>query len=235
MGQSPARSSSVLWFIALLLFAAAVSAALVVPASTAGRNLGSSPSPAENASQRWHGPASLGKLVQKRSAQRGGARRGLSASRADARGPALGVQFHCNWSFYTDAHRLAVLDKLKAGGVRWVRIDTAWSGIEAAHKGDRNGWYIRMVDFCVDEAHKRGLKVLVTLWMTPGWANGGASTRVPPRNPRDYADFARWAAARWRGRVEAWEVWNEPDPRQSFFLGSVAQYVSLLKAAYPAF
>lgn len=190
--------------------------------------------PAES-SQGWHRPAALSSLVRKRSVARGGARLGLSASLADAQGPAVGVQFHCNWAFYTDAHRLAVLDKLKAAGVRWVRIDTAWSGIEAAHKGDRNGWYIRMVDFCVDEARKRGLKVLITLWMTPDWANGGASTRLPPRNPQDYADFARWAAARWRGRVAAWEVWNEPDPSQAFFLGSTAQYVSLLKAAYPAF
>jgi polysaccharide biosynthesis protein PslG len=29
-------------------------------------------------------------------------------------------------------------------------------------------------------------------------------------------------------------VWNEPDPHQSFWQGSVAQYVALLKAAYPA-
>ncbi|HEU6446285.1 MAG TPA: hypothetical protein VFL61_14615 [Gaiellaceae bacterium] len=32
----------------------------------------------------------------------------------------------------------------------------------------------------------------------------------------DYADFAGWAASYWRGRVAAWEVWNEPDPWQPF-------------------
>jgi hypothetical protein len=149
--------------------------------------------------------------------------------------PAFGTQFHCSWTFYTDADRLAVLDKLAAAGVSWVRIDTAWAGIEDRAKGARNAWYIRMIDLCVDEARKRGMKVLVTLWLTPGWANGGKGERVPPDNPADYANFARWAAEYWRGRVAAWEVWNEPDPWQAFFQGTLDQYVSLLRGAYPAY
>jgi polysaccharide biosynthesis protein PslG len=147
----------------------------------------------------------------------------------------LGTQFHCNWTIYTDAERVTVLDKLKAAGVGWVRIDTAWGNLEDTHKGARNSWHLRKADFCVEEAHKRGIKVLATLWWTPEWANGGGGPYVPPTNPQDYADFARWAAERWRGKVSAWEVWNEPDPWQTFFQGTLNQYVALLRAAYPAF
>ncbi len=150
-------------------------------------------------------------------------------------GLAVGSQFHCNWAFYTDPERTAVLDKLAAAGATWVRIDTSWSGIENTGKGARNTWYIAMVDFCVNEARARGLNVLVTLWLTPSWANGGRGERVPPTNPQDYADFARWATTYWRGRVAAWEVWNEPDPTQSFWQGTIDEYVELLRAAYPAF
>lgn len=158
-----------------------------------------------------------------------------AAAPAAFSGPAIGTQFHCNWNFYTDPDRLAVLDKLKAAGVTWVRIDTSWAGIEASAKGDRNAWYLRMVDFCVNAAHQRGINVLMTLWLTPAWANGGRGERVPPTNPADYADFARWAAEYWKGRVNAWEVWNEPDPVQTFWQGTTSQYVDLLKAAYPKF
>jgi hypothetical protein len=154
---------------------------------------------------------------------------------ADPANAGVGAQFHCAWSFYTNADRTAVLDKLKAAGVSWVRIDMAWAGIEDTKKDARNAWYLGMMDFCIDQARARGLNVLVTLWMTPGWANGGRSYYVPPANPADYADFARWAAARWAGRVAAWEVWNEPDPNQSFWQGTTDQYVGLLRAAYPAF
>ena len=115
-----------------------------------------------------------------------------------------------------------------------MRIDVAWDGIEDTAKGARNQWYIRMVDTCVNEARARGMQVLVTLWLTPGWANANQGNRVPPSNPQDYADFARWAATYWAGRVSAWEVWNEPDPAQSFWLGTVQQYVTMLRAAYPA-
>jgi hypothetical protein len=131
--------------------------------------------------------------------------------------------------------RAAVLDKLKAAGVTWVRIDFAWDGVEDAGKGARNAWYIGMMDTCVNLARARGINVLATLWLTPGWANGWQSNRVPPSNPLDYADFAQWAADHWRGRVAAWEVWNEPDPWQQFFQGTSAQYASILTASYPRF
>ena len=128
-----------------------------------------------------------------------------------------------------------MLDRLAAAGVRWVRMDVGWDGIEDLAKGARNPWYLGMIDRCVNEANLRGIKVLATLWLTPRWANGGASNRTAPTNPQDYADFARWAAAHFRGRIAAWEVWNEPDPHQAFWIGTTSQYVSLLRAAYPAF
>ena len=129
-----------------------------------------------------------------------------------------------------------MLDKLKAAGVSWVRIDFAWDGIEDTAKGARNSWYIGMMDTCVNLARARGINVLMTLWLTPSWARAaGTNNRVPPTNPQDYSDFARWAANHWQGRVAAWEVWNEPDPNQSFFQGTVAQYASLVRTAYSGF
>ena len=145
------------------------------------------------------------------------------------------MQFHCGWNHYTDPMRAAVLDKLQAAGVKWVRIDFAWEGVEGAYKGARNAWYIGMMDTCVNLARARGINVLFTLWVTPGWANGFQSNRMPPTNPQDYADFAQWAADHWRGRVAAWEVWNEPDPWQQFFQGTTLQYAQMLMAAYPRF
>lgn len=149
--------------------------------------------------------------------------------------PEVGVQFHGCWDHYDDVLRSRVLDKIAAAGMRWIRLDVAWDGIEDTRKGARNGWYLRTADYCVDQARARGLKVLVTLWCTPAWARAGGSNRTAPSNPQDYADFARWAAGHWAGRVAAWEVWNEPDPHQSFFQGTVAQYAGLLRSAYPAF
>jgi hypothetical protein len=59
---------------------------------------------------------------------------------------------------------------------------------------------------------------------------------VPPLDMADYAWIAHWAADHFRGRVQAWEIWNEPDPAQASWSwsGTVGQYVQLLQAAYPA-
>jgi polysaccharide biosynthesis protein PslG len=151
-----------------------------------------------------------------------------------ASGSGVGVQFHAMWSDYTDAQRLAVLDKLAAAHLSWVRIDMAWAGFEDRCRGCYNEWYLDMANFTVDAARARGMQVLVMLWRTPGWANGNKGAQRPPDDPGDYGRFAGWLASKMKGRVAAYEIWNEPDPSQSFFLGTQDQYVALLKAAYPA-
>jgi len=77
------------------------------------------------------------------------------------------------------------------------------------------------------------MDVLGTLLWTPAWANGGRGQTVPPRQAADFARFARWTARHFRGRVTAWEVWNEPNDK-SFWRGSARRYVHLLRTAYPA-
>ena len=116
----------------------------------------------------------------------------------------FGTQFHCMWGHYTNAQRTAALDKLDAAGVQWVRIDVGWYGVEDTHKGARNSWYLGNADFCVDEARERGLKVLVTLWATPGWANGGAAREtasVEPGRLRGLRTVGGGPLPRPRGRV----------------------------------
>src|SRR5437764_1963845 len=49
--------------------------------------------------------------------------------------PSFGVNFHAMWSDYSDAQRTAVLDRLQAAHVRWVRIDIGWSALEENCKG----------------------------------------------------------------------------------------------------
>ena len=117
--------------------------------------------------------------------------------------------------------------------MQWVRIDIGWSSLQESARGQFSPWYVKLVDKCVSMANARGIKVLGMLFRTPGWANGGQDVYVPPTDVSDYAWIANWAAARYRGKVQAWEIWNEPDPAQEFWQGS-GQYVQLLKAAYPA-
>src|SRR5919197_814663 len=156
--------------------------------------------------------------------------------RATAAGqPVVGVVFHGTWSSYTPHDRTVILDRLRAAGVRWVRLDLGWRSFQEQRRGPFSTWYVRLADRVVDKCRARGIRVLAVVHMTPAWANGGEAASVPPRDPADLGRFARWAGRHFRGRVAGWEVWNEPDPGGPFWSGNVQEYVRLLRAGYAGF
>ena len=61
------------------------------------------------------------------------------------------------------------------------------------------------------------MEVVLTLFGTPRWANGGKAPNVMPRRVADFGAFARAIASRYSGRfdgypfVRFWTVWNEPN------------------------
>ena len=151
-----------------------------------------------------------------------------------AAAPDVGVQFHAMWGDYTNEERTAVLDKLAAAHVGWVRVDLGWRSFEESAPGAIGWWHVNLADSVIDAARARGLKVLVTLWATPAWANNNAWQNVPPNDVSDYARFAGWAADHFRGRVAAWQIWNEPNIEIYWAGRDPARYAQLVRAAYPA-
>ncbi len=160
--------------------------------------------------------------------------------------PALGSQFHCMWSgasgygSYTfDATRAAVLDKLAAAGVRAVRIDVGWDGLQPSSSAlpAESSWYVKLLDGCVAGARARGMDVMLTLDRAPSWARPAAyksTARVLPADPRSIAPVSGWLASRYGGQVSAIEVWNEPNLRDFVQVVDPAAYVRVLKAAHGA-
>ena len=149
--------------------------------------------------------------------------------------PAVGVQFHGMWATYDDTERAKILDQLDAAGTQWIRLDVSWAMLQPTSGSSYDlGWGVPFVDRAVNMVHNRGMHLLVTLWRTPSWANGGAGETTLPTDPSTYAAALRWAAARYAGKVDAWEVWNEPN-QSGFMTGAdPVAYTRLLKAAYPA-
>lgn len=147
----------------------------------------------------------------------------------------LGVQFKGIWSDYTDQQRVQVLDQLYDSGVRSVRIDISWALLQPDGPDQYSPWGVGLVDHVIDLVRSRGLDPMVTLWLAPTWARGGAGERAAPINPDDYGRAAQWSAEHWRGRVAAWEVWNEPNDSGFLQDASPAVYAGLLQSAYRGF
>lgn len=148
--------------------------------------------------------------------------------------PEVGVNVHLLWSDQTHAQRTEIIEKMGAAGLGWIRIDVAWASLQSDGPNAYSDWVFEYVERYSALAHERGMKVLATFWNTPAWANGGAGRHVSPDDPADLDRAIRHTATRLRASVDAWEFWNEPN-LDSFYSGTPAQYVDMLKVAYPAF
>ena len=119
----------------------------------------------------------------------------------------------------------AELDLVVGAGMEWVRIDVLWSQIEP--QPDIFDWSV--YDRLIADAQARGLRVMGTISDTPAWATSGEPGRGVPQ-AADWYDVCYRLASRYRGRVAAWGLWNEPNmPR--FWLGSRRDYIDVILKA----
>jgi hypothetical protein len=118
-------------------------------------------------------------------------------------------------------------------GADWVRLWGTWEGGEPSPGAiDQN--YVNWIGERVAAAKQHGVKVLVVIARSPGWATGGKPSIAPPDDPARFGAFMGELAKRLPA-VDAWEVWNEEDGAE-FWLGGPqpAAYAALLKASYAA-
>jgi hypothetical protein len=112
-------------------------------------------------------------------------------------------------SFYGDPAEMAEdLDAMVESGATWVRLDLDWSWVERTRGAP--DW--DATDTAIGLARDAGLRVLLLVAYTPGWARpAGTDDKTPPTDPADFAAFAARAVERYADTVDAWEVWNEPN------------------------
>lgn len=138
------------------------------------------------------------------------------------------------------AERTAVLNAATDLGVRWSREEMSWANLEPHEKGVYNwGAY----DPWINELVKHDIDVIGTIQTTPSWASG-VSNNGPadwywyvPRNVQDFVDFAGAAAAHYKGKIDVWEIWNEPDVEITFKCDGcdrVKVYAEMLAGSYAA-
>jgi hypothetical protein len=117
-------------------------------------------------------------------------------------------------------------ETLRQVGAQVFRFGIGW---DAIHEGpERYDW--RHWDTLVDMAPQYGVTLIPYVAYTPRWL---ASERrgfwtAPPMDLELFGEFMGAIARRYRGRVGAWELWNEPD-NQDFWSGSTAQYARMVQ------
>jgi hypothetical protein len=117
-----------------------------------------------------------------------------------------------------------------------VRLDLNWWGVQQCAGCTPN---FQALDPIVDAASARGIRVLLILDYAPPWANGNhADDHWFPLNDSDWSGIVDATVAHFGGKVQAYEVWNEPNfaAMGNFGDGSVEdrrlRYWQLVKLAH---
>ncbi|MEA2493598.1 MAG: hypothetical protein QOJ29_1509 [Thermoleophilaceae bacterium] len=103
-----------------------------------------------------------------------------------------------------DALRAQTLDEIQGMGVTHLRVVIIW------RKADADGW--TAYDRAINEAHARGLKLLVTIsGPVPKWASANGKSYTYKPSPSKFQDFVTAVGNRYRDQVSMWSIWNEPN------------------------
>jgi hypothetical protein len=165
--------------------------------------------------------------------------------------PRLYVGFQDDPSFRWSEARAANLDRAADARVSVIRTTVTWAAVAPTRPvkaGDPFDEAYRFddLDELVRGAQQRNIEVLLTVWGTPGWANGGTGLNRLPTKLSDLTAFTRALASRYSGRwpgyphVRFYSVWNESNREQflapqytpsGVFVAPV-NYARLYRAAY---
>ena len=136
--------------------------------------------------------------------------------------------------YLTGAALNARLDEFVRLGVGWARFQLIWANVQRPSAGS---FYWGAIDALVAALVARNIRAVAVLDTSPPWASrasGCAEDTCVPTDPAQFAAFAKTAAARYAGRVAAWEIWNEQNT-DTFYRPApgAAGYTALLRAVYP--
>jgi hypothetical protein len=147
----------------------------------------------------------------------------------------------------TDAEAQALIDLAQQIGVSWTREEISWA---SWGHNERNDFYDERIGMLADG----GIRIIGMLLTTPSsyrtqackdYArdNGLPKYWCAPTDPQAFATWAAQVVERYDGdgvddapgspRVDAWEIWNEPDQDGTWLpQADPAAYAALLRAAY---
>jgi hypothetical protein len=145
--------------------------------------------------------------------------------------PDYGMQVFLYWQEEIADRDLKLVQE---AGFRWVKQEIPWREVEGAAKG---AWHWTNTDRMIDQIESHGLKVIVRLGSQPAWAADAPLPEVsPPRDLPDFYDYVYAVASRYKGRVAAYQIWNEPNLAREWGNRppNPAEYTELLKVGYQA-
>jgi polysaccharide biosynthesis protein PslG len=128
---------------------------------------------------------------------------------------------------------------IRDAGIVWVKQQFPWEEIEQPRKGQFYDTKFNQVtwdkfDGMVKLAEEYGLRLIARLDRPPAWARADKShPERPPDNFDDYGDYVHAVVSRFKGRVNHFQLWNEPNLGEEWTgRPDPVEYVRLLRIGY---
>ncbi len=148
---------------------------------------------------------------------------------------AFGYGIQMNWPV-GDIGRFnnIMADQLK---VNWTKAQVRWKDFEE-QKGQDVAYKWQLLDAFTADANKKGLNIVFGILSTPNWARSVQEREGPPDDYTEAARFMTKVLARYKGCVQAVEVWNEMNIDREWTVPSkqisAVEYINFLKVVVPA-
>jgi len=139
--------------------------------------------------------------------------------------------------------RETALEHAQTLGTKRIRANILWSRVltsgadKASYPKDGPQYDFSRYDALIDEAAEHDIKLQLTLGgYAPAWATKDHKIGGNTPNPIQFASFVRTVVAHFKGRVDRYSIWNEPNLSAWLSPSSTApkQYRTLYKYAYTA-
>jgi polysaccharide biosynthesis protein PslG len=133
-----------------------------------------------------------------------------------------------------DATTRVQLQLAADAGFHWVKQRFEWRNIEAKAKGQFE-W--AEPDRIVAAAQRQNLKMIARVDNPPHWATAGMAwpASAAPDHLSDWTDYLAALAARYKGHIQAYQIWNEPNiAREWGSSPDPVAYTAMLRASNAA-
>jgi hypothetical protein len=141
------------------------------------------------------------------------------------KGPHIGYGFDVQL-YYTDKDK--VHQTARDAGFNWERQLVSWEDLQGPNLLFAWG----ELDSVVESAQKNKQKLILSVAKSPKWASPNTNKGMPS-NAFDFGNLMYMMARHYKGKVQAYELWNEENLRgETGSPVNVAQYVDLLKQGY---
>jgi hypothetical protein len=118
--------------------------------------------------------------------------------------------------------------------VGWRMSHVNWPDLEP----QKGNWYFTLLDRYVDWGQQHHVQILMALTYTPQWASSTPDAKTDsqpgisgvPRDMEDWRNFVRTVGTRYKGRIQQYEIWNEPNRPQSW-AGDVDTMIAMTRDA----